>query len=106
MPFVYCLLFALPLTPSGIYICSNQMNRRYRLAPEPVFRTFIHTVPASVSVTIVVCCPLFFIMGLYAFVLLVPLTFAAFVAGTVHLAYTEVVRDQFPPTGGQRSDTP
>lgn len=104
LPFLFCLLLTLLALPSGLYLASAQTTLRYRVDPESAWRTICKTVPPSLLIFCIVCLPFALATMVRGLFVLIPLSTAVLIAGCVHVAYTEVARDQYPPEGSHRSD--
>jgi len=104
LSFLACLLFSLPMLPASVLVAIRQTEWRYSLTPLPAANVFRKTVPASFVMLTVVCLPFIVLFPFHSLIVFLPLVAGGLVAGVAHLMFVEVMRDQFPPSGGRRSD--
>ena len=104
LSFLACLLFSLPMLPASVMVVIRQTEWRYSLTPLPAVKVFRKTVPASFVMLTVVCLPFLVLFPFHSLVVFLPLAVGGLAAGLAHLMFIEVMRDQFPPNGGRRSD--
>jgi hypothetical protein len=104
---LYGFLMGLPVLLVALLVVSEMLNCRDCANPKSVVRSLARTVPLSVSAIVLLHVRIYLnINGVDALKISGILASSATVAVLVIFGYVEVLRDQFPPPGLRRTDTP
>jgi hypothetical protein len=107
MLIVYGLFMGLPVLLIGLLVASGMLDFRDRANPKPAGRTLaIFLLPSGLAIVLLHVKLLVSISLMPALTLIGILALANTVAVLVVFGYVEVLRDQFPPEGLRRSDSP
>lgn len=104
---MHSLFLGLPILLIAIITVASILQMRDRLTPVPVSSSLPVVLLASVLGTVAMHFPLLLhVEPPKAAILSSLIGLSSFLAGLFTFGYAEVVRDQFPPNGGRRTDTP